>query len=131
MRTIYIILVLLLASCERVTNEEQQLVGRWTWHLEDDGFGETGYLELRKDRTYSYLIESWNSTEKSSFSAPDVHYGWRVTDNHVCIARNFNNNRVEKEDCIWRIETDNTGSINLVIQGAVIRREIKAVREDG
>ncbi|QDP01415.1 hypothetical protein [Thalassotalea sp. PS06] len=132
MKYTIIYLALLLCGCSDLSKEEQDLVGYWEWNLETDGFSESGFIDLRPDRTFAYRIKSTNPTESLIDSKPDYKPSlWRVNQNSICTATHwsegnlFTKPTVHEENCFWSVIKSESGEIRLTIDGGFIQQEIK------
>ena len=131
MRWVVVLLAVSLAGCERVSEKEMEYVGRWTWDVEVDEFREFGFLELRKNRTYSYHIEMVNPTETLVLSAPDKnHYSWWLSNGAICISSFSSEGSLNGEECLWHAKTDSNGSPFISMDGGMTGVEMVAVRDD-
>lgn len=95
MKIVYLILILSLVSCSKLTDEEKELVGKWSWDIESGAYGEKGYLNLSKSGKYSYFHESTNPTEVLSENFDQEVHSWYLQDKKICLSRG----RGEKSDC--------------------------------
>ena len=122
MKKVFIFIVVLLSACSQLSSEEQLFVGKWSWNYEQEGFGESGFLKLTKDGKYSYLIESWNPTEKLSESFSDEVYDWSLKDGSLCLSRGSN----EPDICKWTFSVDPSREPTLEFKGVFVKANIKA-----
>lgn len=135
MKIILILLVLLLCACSEISDEEKSLVGYWEWEVIDDKFEESGFLDLREDRSYSYKIESKNPTERIVQEKQNYSQLWRLHNNSVCTATNwegatiFNEAKVIEEVCFWDVQKTGQGEIYLTVNAGLSYGEINAARK--
>ena len=128
-------IILLLSACTDLSNVEKSLVGYWKWELIEGDFKESGFLDLRKDRTLAYKINHKNLTETLSEerSHSSMNY-WRVNDGFLCIANEweggslFNEVKVKKETCRWSINHDAKNNLYLEIDGGFINSKIMVTK---
>jgi hypothetical protein len=122
MNKILIFFVILLSACSKLTNNEQLFVGKWSWNYEVEGFGESGFLNLKSTGEFSYLIESWNPTEELTESSPDEMHRWLLKDGDLCLSRASRDFVI----CRWQYNVTANGQPELFFKGSIIKGNIKA-----
>lgn len=119
-KLIAVTFILMLSGCSDLTSVERKLTGYWVWEIENNGFKDKGYLQLRNDRTYVTEYSALNPTETIEFKNKydDKSY-WREREQKVCTATSweegyfFHRVVVKEEICLWDIVEDSTGNITL------------------
>ena len=126
MKIVITVLIILVFACSKLSSDEQFFVGKWSWNFEQQGFGESGFLKLKDDGKYSYLIESWNPTEKLSESSPTEMYGWLLKDGSLCLSRESKSFNM----CQWSYNINVNGEPILFFKGNVLQKKIKASKSE-
>ncbi len=137
MKIFSIPILLVLSACSGLSDIEHKIVGYWEWELISGGFKESGFLDLRSDRSYGYEINHKNPIELLSekYSHSELSY-WRIKDGKVCTASEwsrssiFLNAEVAKEICRWRVVVDSDGKLYLEIDGGFINSKVKMTRSE-
>ncbi len=126
MKILFLILLISISSCSKVDNEYKSLIGHWTWHVEDQGFGESGFVKLNKDKTYTYLIESWNPTEKLAldFTENNMNY-WHINNESICFSNSKNIDSILENNCIFQIKYLGNSIYKPFIKGIFLQGEIE------
>ncbi|MBV1928502.1 MAG: hypothetical protein KUG81_03215 [Gammaproteobacteria bacterium] len=135
MKILALALLLFLCACSSISDEEKSLLGYWEWKVTNEKYEESGFLHLREDRSYSYKIESKNRTERLIQEKHDYDQLWRLHNNGVCTATQweeatiFKSAKVIQEDCLWKVWKTEAGNPYLTLNGAFLKDEIRAVRK--
>ncbi len=135
MKKFSIIILLVLSACSGLSNMEHELVGYWEWELIIDDIKESGFLDLRSDRSYAYQIDHKNPTEllTEKYSHRELSY-WRIKDGKVCTASEwargsmFLKTEVTEEICRWDISLDSNGKLYLEMDSGFINSKIRVTR---
>ncbi len=135
MKVFLVLALIVLSACSDLSETESKLVGYWEWNLISNQFKESGFLELRADRTYAYRIESINPTEQLVENTPhDSKSYWRVKEGSVCLASEWSGgsffDKVEatKERCIWHVSSNAKNNVYLEIDGGFINDKVEVFR---
>ena len=124
MKIIPILLILILSSCSNLSDEEISMVGYWEYNVGDNDYQESGYLDLRENRTYSYKIESNSTTEKITQGQKDYDGFWRVNNEYICIAKRWNGSTTF-ENCLWEIEVSKNNQKSLILKNSNFGGKVK------
>ncbi len=134
MRFIVIFIVFLLSACSKISDEEKSLVGYWEWDVSDGDNGESGFLHLRDDRSYSYRIVSKTPTERVVQEKIDYFQYWRLNKNFVCTVTEWESATIVKEEniiqeeCFWEVRKNSKNEKYLTLKAGLSNGEINATR---
>jgi len=124
----------LLSACSEISDEETSLVGYWEWDVSNGDYAESGFLHLRGDRSYSYRIVSKNPTESVVQEKIEYFQYWRLNNNSVCTATEWESATIVKEAniiqevCFWDVRINSKNEKYLILNAGLSNGEINATR---
>ena len=135
MKIFSIIMLLLLSACSDLSGIEERVVGYWEWKLINGGVSESGFLDLRSDRSYAFQIDHKSAAELLSekFSHSELSY-WRIKEGKVCTASEWSGDsiflkpEISQEKCRWNIEVASDGKLYLEMDSEFINSKVNLTR---
>ena len=135
MKIFSIPILLILSACSGLSDIEHKILGYWEWELISGDFKESGFLDLRSDRSYGYEINHKNPIELLSekYSHSELSY-WRIKGGKVCTAKEWSRDsiflktEITKEICRWDVVVDSDGKTYLEIDSGFKNQKIRVAR---
>ena len=121
----------LLISCSHLNKSEVKYVGVWEWKVEEQGYGESGSIELRNDGKYGYSIEFWNPTENHNIVSDNYYFDWYLDGDFICLEGSAGRHGSKSDECWIRVKREATQVTQLSIKGTALKREIALFRVRG
>ena len=125
MKILYFVLLLLLFGCSNLSNDEKNLVGYWQWSIQREGFIEKGFVELKKDKTFTYRIESKIPVEGLIEEKDGTFGNWVYEDKSICFHPKGN---IKEKRCVFNEVQFEENSISFKIIGFFNGTRIHAIK---